>query len=124
VKHSSLKRYRYPVRLIGLMALRRRCRLYNSPPNARSHTAITIRGGRFKATTLSRDGKVLAYALFPQEGDGQIVVRNLATVRNCVRTRARRLLRAKAQIPRGVPGIRRRPAQVCGSRLRTTTALS
>ena len=28
---------------------------------------------------LSRDGKFLAYALFPQEGDGQFVVRNLAT---------------------------------------------
>ena len=28
---------------------------------------------------LSRDGKFLAYALFPQEGDGQLVVRNLAT---------------------------------------------
>jgi dipeptidyl aminopeptidase/acylaminoacyl peptidase len=29
--------------------------------------------------TLSRDGKFLAYALFPEEGDGQLVVRNLAT---------------------------------------------
>lgn len=29
--------------------------------------------------TLSRDGKFLAYSLFPEEGDGQIVVRNLAT---------------------------------------------
>ncbi len=29
--------------------------------------------------TLSRDGKFLAYGLFPQEGDGQVVVRNLAT---------------------------------------------
>ena len=28
---------------------------------------------------LSRDGKFLAYTLFPQEGDGQLVVRNLAT---------------------------------------------
>ena len=28
---------------------------------------------------LSRDGKLLAYSLFPGEGDGQIVVRNLAT---------------------------------------------
>jgi dipeptidyl aminopeptidase/acylaminoacyl peptidase len=28
---------------------------------------------------LSRDGKFLAYSLFPEEGDGQIVVRNLAT---------------------------------------------
>jgi len=28
---------------------------------------------------LSRDGKFLAYALFPQEGDGQFVIRNLAT---------------------------------------------
>ena len=28
---------------------------------------------------LSRDGKLLAYALFPEEGDGQVVVRNLAT---------------------------------------------
>ncbi|MGA3188132.1 MAG: prolyl oligopeptidase family serine peptidase [Bryobacteraceae bacterium] len=28
---------------------------------------------------LSRDGKFLAYALFPEEGDGEIVVRNLAT---------------------------------------------
>jgi len=29
--------------------------------------------------TLSRDGKFLAYSLFPEEGDGEIVVRNLAT---------------------------------------------
>ena len=29
--------------------------------------------------TLSRDGKFLAYALFPQEGDGQLVVLNIAT---------------------------------------------
>ena len=28
---------------------------------------------------LSRDGKLLAYSLFPEEGDGEIVVRNLAT---------------------------------------------
>ena len=28
---------------------------------------------------LSRDGKFLAYALFPQEGDGEMVVRNLTT---------------------------------------------
>ncbi len=28
---------------------------------------------------LSRDGKFLAYSVFPEEGDGQIVVRNLAT---------------------------------------------
>jgi dipeptidyl aminopeptidase/acylaminoacyl peptidase len=31
------------------------------------------------ATTLSRDGKFLAYGLFPQEGDGEVVVRNLTT---------------------------------------------
>ncbi len=30
-------------------------------------------------TQLSRNGKFLAYALFPQEGDGELVVRNLAT---------------------------------------------
>lgn len=29
--------------------------------------------------TLSRDGKFLAYGLFPEEGDGQFVVRNLTT---------------------------------------------
>ncbi|MGH9769750.1 MAG: hypothetical protein ACREAB_20190, partial [Blastocatellia bacterium] len=29
--------------------------------------------------TLSRDGKFIAYALAPQDGDGEIVVRNLAT---------------------------------------------
>ena len=29
--------------------------------------------------TLSRDGKFLAYGQFPQEGDGQVVIRNLAT---------------------------------------------
>src|SRR5271154_4794168 len=28
---------------------------------------------------LSRDGKYLAYSLFPEEGDGEVVVRNLAT---------------------------------------------
>lgn len=31
--------------------------------------------------TLSRDGKYVAYALFPAEGDGELVVRNLATGR-------------------------------------------
>ena len=28
---------------------------------------------------LSNDGKFLAYGLFPQEGDGEVVVRNLVT---------------------------------------------
>ncbi|HET8666538.1 MAG TPA: hypothetical protein VFM10_01080, partial [Terriglobales bacterium] len=28
---------------------------------------------------LSPDGKVVAYAIFPQEGDGELVARNLAT---------------------------------------------
>ncbi|HEV8147222.1 MAG TPA: prolyl oligopeptidase family serine peptidase [Bryobacteraceae bacterium] len=32
-----------------------------------------------QSQALSRDGKFLAYALFPQEGDGELVVRNLAT---------------------------------------------
>src|SRR6185436_10384514 len=32
-----------------------------------------------QSQVLSRDGKFLAYALFPQEGDGELVVRNLAT---------------------------------------------
>src|SRR5579872_1196794 len=32
-----------------------------------------------RSQQLSRDGKFLAYALFPQEGDGQFVVRNLTT---------------------------------------------
>src|SRR5207244_314193 len=29
--------------------------------------------------TLSRDGKFLAYGLFPQEGDGEVIVRNLTS---------------------------------------------
>src|SRR3977135_2050722 len=29
--------------------------------------------------SLSRDGKFVAYALVPQDGDGEVVVRNLAT---------------------------------------------
>src|SRR5262245_60764696 len=29
--------------------------------------------------TISRDGKFIAYAMIPQDGDGEIVVRNLAT---------------------------------------------
>src|SRR5271163_4121598 len=29
--------------------------------------------------TLSHDGKFLAYSLFPEEGDGEVVVRDLAT---------------------------------------------
>src|SRR5215813_7766611 len=29
--------------------------------------------------TISRDGKFIAYALVPQDGDGEVVVRNLAT---------------------------------------------
>src|SRR5271155_3809861 len=29
--------------------------------------------------TLSRNGEFLAYALFPQDGDGEVVVRNLRT---------------------------------------------
>ena len=28
---------------------------------------------------LSNDGKFLAYGLFPQEGDGEVIIRNLAT---------------------------------------------
>jgi dipeptidyl aminopeptidase/acylaminoacyl peptidase len=32
-----------------------------------------------RTPALSNDGKYLAYAMFPQEGDGQIVIRNLAT---------------------------------------------
>ena len=32
-----------------------------------------------QSQVLSRDGKFLAYTLFPEEGDGQLVVRNLAT---------------------------------------------
>src|SRR5687768_12015346 len=32
-----------------------------------------------QAVALSPDGKYLAYALVPQEGDGEFVVRNLAT---------------------------------------------
>src|SRR5437764_9464145 len=32
-----------------------------------------------RSQQLSRDGKYLAYALFPQEGDGTLVVRNLTT---------------------------------------------
>src|SRR5581483_12290316 len=32
-----------------------------------------------RSQQLSRDGKFLAYALFPQEGDGEFVVRNLTT---------------------------------------------
>src|ERR1700690_1657580 len=31
-----------------------------------------------RSQQLSRDGKFLAYALFPQEGDGEFVVRDLA----------------------------------------------
>ena len=32
-----------------------------------------------QSQVLSRDGKFLAYALFPEDGDGQLVVRNIAT---------------------------------------------
>src|SRR5580698_9730775 len=32
-----------------------------------------------QSQVLSRDGKFLAYALFPEDGDGSLVVRNLAT---------------------------------------------
>src|SRR5579871_317163 len=32
-----------------------------------------------QSQALSRDGKILAYSLVPEEGDGQLVVRNLAT---------------------------------------------
>jgi dipeptidyl aminopeptidase/acylaminoacyl peptidase len=32
-----------------------------------------------QSQALSRDGKFLAYALFPEDGDGQLVVRNIAT---------------------------------------------
>ena len=31
------------------------------------------------ATTLSRDGHYLAYAVFPQQGDGQVILRDLKT---------------------------------------------
>ena len=49
------------------------------PPNARSHIRITIPGDRFVAQQVSRDGKFVAYAYMPQDGDGEIVVRNIAT---------------------------------------------
>src|SRR5947209_237645 len=32
-----------------------------------------------QSQVLSRDGKFLAYALFPQEGDGEVVIRDLIT---------------------------------------------
>src|SRR5215467_1015945 len=32
-----------------------------------------------QSQALSRDGKFLAYGLFPEDGDGELVVRNLAT---------------------------------------------
>ena len=31
------------------------------------------------ATTLSRDGHYVAYAVFPQEGDGEVILRDLKT---------------------------------------------
>src|SRR5258708_12233787 len=34
---------------------------------------------RITSQVLSGDGKFLAYAMFPEEGDGEVVVRNLAT---------------------------------------------
>lgn len=60
---------------------------------------------------LSHDGKFLAYSLFPEEGDGEIVVRNLATGKEAresagslPRLRIRRIskLRRRRQEPAGV----------------------
>src|SRR5580658_2456361 len=45
------------------------------PLNHRDYDAWKTIAGQ----ALSRDGKFLAYSSFPEEGDGEIVVRNLAT---------------------------------------------
>ena len=39
---------------------------------------------------LSADGKILAYAVVPQDGDGEVVVRNLSTGREFRHTRGHR----------------------------------
>ena len=50
------------------------------PPVKRPLTHLDYDGWRsIQSPQLSRDGRFLAYALFPQEGDGEVVVRELAT---------------------------------------------
>src|SRR5688500_15296577 len=43
-----------------------------------------------QAQQLSRDGKFVAYAFMPQDGDGEIVVRNIATGVECKASRGHR----------------------------------
>ena len=64
-----------PVALATLLALFRSAR----PPIVPSTTTTTIPGALSPEQRLANDGKFLAYGLFPQEGDGEIVVRNLVT---------------------------------------------
>ena len=71
--------HRQPFRLLGLAALAVALPLLQSaakrPLTHRDYDSWRA----IQSQALSRDGKYLAYALFPQEGDGQLVVRNLAT---------------------------------------------
>ena len=71
--------HRQPFRLLSLAAMAVALPLLQSAAK-RPLTHRDYDGWRaIQGQALSRDGKFLAYALFPQEGDGQLVVRNLAT---------------------------------------------
>ncbi len=76
---NSLRTHRYAARFIGAIVLAAALPVVQyaakRPLNHRDYDSWRA----IQSQTLSRDGKFLAYALFPQEGDGQIVVRNLAT---------------------------------------------
>ncbi|HEV8487036.1 MAG TPA: hypothetical protein VGV87_26055, partial [Blastocatellia bacterium] len=69
--------------------------------------------------TLSRDGKFVAYALVPQDGDGEIVVRNLATGAEWRHVRGAQPTRQAdptGELPAGPPVFVGRPSFTADSR--------
>jgi dipeptidyl aminopeptidase/acylaminoacyl peptidase len=61
--------------LFLLLAVAASAQVAKRPLNHHDYDSWRTIGGH----TLSRDGKFLAYSLFPEEGDGELVVKNLST---------------------------------------------
>ena len=55
--------------------------------------------------SLSRDGKFVAYALVPQDGDGEVVVRNLATGAEWRHSRGAQLVNPPQRTPEAEPQV-------------------